>query len=169
MKLKEKVLSNLIDLKLNGLSEALVMQLASPDFDDMDSDIMYSMRFCCEEAAPMGLGAGGLMTQHIYEDEFGLDVWDTENTSRCFLHLVDSQSYYSITGKLPPHPPVTQKEYDVLELQQLLQEELQELWQPPAGLSKDLSCEVAISLDTYGKVKKLQLAFTKNQLMYLFI
>lgn len=36
MKLKEKVFESLADLKLNGLSEALITQFASPDFDDMD-------------------------------------------------------------------------------------------------------------------------------------
>ena len=36
MKLKEKVLSNLVDLKLAGISEALAEQLDSPAFDDMD-------------------------------------------------------------------------------------------------------------------------------------
>jgi len=64
----------------------------------------------CEESA-MGLAAGGLMRQEIYEDESGIDAWDMEHSSRCFIHLVNSESYISITGQKPPHPPVTKKEY----------------------------------------------------------
>jgi hypothetical protein len=59
----------------------------------------------------MGLAAGGLMRQEISEDEYELEVWDTRHTSRCFLHLLDSHSYCSITDGLLPHPPITQKEY----------------------------------------------------------
>jgi len=63
------------------------------------------------EASAMGLAAGGLMRQEIYEDEYGIDAWDTEHASRCFIHLVNSESYSEITGHKPPHPPITQQEY----------------------------------------------------------
>src|SRR5262249_23017703 len=36
-------------------------------------------------AAPMGLAPGGRMRQHIYDDEHGLDAWDQEHASRCFV------------------------------------------------------------------------------------
>lgn len=65
---------------------------------------------CCEPPA-MGLAAGGLMRQEIYEDTYGIDAWDTEHSSRCFVHLVNSETYASITGKNPPHPPITKREY----------------------------------------------------------
>ena len=64
----------------------------------------------CEEAS-MGLAAGGLMRQEIYDDEYGIDVWDTEHSSRCFVHLVNSDSYSAITGHKPPHAPISKKEY----------------------------------------------------------
>ncbi len=32
----------------------------------------------------MGLAPGGLMRQEIYEDDYGLDAWDTSAASRCF-------------------------------------------------------------------------------------
>jgi len=60
----------------------------------------------------MGLAAGGLMRQEIYEDKYGIDAWDTDHSSRCFVHLVNSESYADITGHLPPHPPLSKKEYE---------------------------------------------------------
>lgn len=59
----------------------------------------------------MGLAAGGLMRQKIYEDIHGLDAWDIENTSRCFIHLLNSQSYRAVTGQLPPTQPITAEQY----------------------------------------------------------
>ncbi len=83
---------------------------------ETDLDYLDTPVFCrrapevCEESV-MGLAAGGLMRQEIYEDEYGIDAWDTEHVSRCFVHLVNSELYASITGQRPPHPPVTKKEY----------------------------------------------------------
>lgn len=61
---------------------------------------------------------------------------------------------------------VTQKEYDALALQQLVQEELQHYWQPPSGLSKDLLCEMAIELDGQGSVKQLACVRSSGVLVY---
>jgi len=62
--------------------------------------------------SPMGLGAGGCMKQEIYEDPNDLDVWDTSDTSRCFVHLFNALQWREITGENPPNPPVTAKEYE---------------------------------------------------------
>lgn len=57
-------------------------------------------------AAPdMGIAPGGRMKQDIYKDTFSLDDWDTENCSRCFIHLANSLAWKSITGAVPPHAP----------------------------------------------------------------
>lgn len=61
---------------------------------------------------------------------------------------------------------VTQKEYDALALQQLVQEELQHYWQPPSGLSKDLLCEMAIELDGQGSIKQLACVRSSGVLVY---
>lgn len=60
----------------------------------------------------MGLGAGGQMKQEIYQDEHNVEVWDAEQTSRCFVHLCNSLVWREITGTNPPQPPVTAKEYE---------------------------------------------------------
>jgi hypothetical protein len=72
-------------------------------------EVFYDM--CCREGSAMGLAAGGLMRQQIYEDEYGIEVWDTEHASRCFIHLVNSEAYASITGHKPPHAPISKQEY----------------------------------------------------------
>lgn len=59
----------------------------------------------------MGLGAGGMMTQQIFEDEFGVDAWDQENGLRVFVHLANSDQYEQITGKKPPTAPIGPDEY----------------------------------------------------------
>jgi hypothetical protein len=63
-------------------------------------------------AAPaMGLAPGGRMRQHIYEDEHGLDAWDQERGSRCFVAIANSLSWRAITGEAPPSLPPTARDY----------------------------------------------------------
>lgn len=61
---------------------------------------------------------------------------------------------------------VTEQEYDALMMQQLLQEELALHWQPPDGLSHDLSCEVKVALDNRGGVKKVDIIKASGVLVY---
>ena len=60
----------------------------------------------------MGLAPGGLMRQEIFEDSYGFDVWDQEVRSRCFVHLLNSAQFCSVTGAAPPHEPPNAKEYN---------------------------------------------------------
>ena len=59
----------------------------------------------------MGLAPGGLMEQDIYEDEHGIETWDTSTRSRCFVHLLNSLQYLQVTGREPPTRPPTASEY----------------------------------------------------------
>lgn len=43
-----------------------------------------------------------LMRQKIHEDSHGFCAWDTRISSRCFVHLVNSQVYSILTGDQPP-------------------------------------------------------------------
>ena len=51
------------------------------------------------------------MHQEIYDDPYGLDEWELEATSRCFVHLCNSLVWNSITGSHPPHPAPISKRY----------------------------------------------------------
>lgn len=64
-----------------------------------------------QESTSMGIAAGGLLEQEIYEDRFGVDVWDTTAAARCFVHLVNSEQYQKITGNCAPHKPITKNDY----------------------------------------------------------
>ncbi|BCX80696.1 hypothetical protein MIT9_P0272 [Methylomarinovum caldicuralii] len=69
---------------------------------------------CCYSLSmdmEMGLAPGGLMKQKIYEDEYGIDSWDQEHGSRCFVHIANSAVYETIVGRKPPHEPPTAREY----------------------------------------------------------
>jgi len=59
----------------------------------------------------MGLAPGGVMRQSIYDDEYGLEVWDVDHTSRCFIHIVNSNQFQLITDHNPPTKPITAKQY----------------------------------------------------------
>ena len=59
----------------------------------------------------MGLAPGGLMQQEIYEDEHGIDAWDTSLCSRSFVHIVNSVQHLHLTGCLPPGMPPTAQDY----------------------------------------------------------
>ena len=59
----------------------------------------------------MGLAPGGLMRQEIYEDEHGIDAWNTSVCSRCYVHIVNSVQLLHLTGCAPPAKPPTAKDY----------------------------------------------------------
>jgi hypothetical protein len=59
----------------------------------------------------MALAMGGSMKQDIYRDGRLLSHWDTENGSRCFVHLANAMVWRQITGQAPPTVPPTAKEY----------------------------------------------------------
>ena len=65
----------------------------------------------CSPISEMGLGPGGLMRQEIYEDEHGIDAWDTSVCSRCFVHIVNSVQLLHLTGCQPPATPPTAQDY----------------------------------------------------------
>jgi hypothetical protein len=84
-------------------------QLANDARFDCDS-ISY---LCAPRSSPsMGLAAGGKMKQKIYTDHEGIDAWDQKHASRCFVHIVNSKDYASITGSEPPHRPIRSADYD---------------------------------------------------------
>lgn len=59
----------------------------------------------------MGIAPGGLMRQEIYEDPYGINAWDTEHASRCFVHILNSNQWQKTTGMLPPGKPITAYDY----------------------------------------------------------
>merc|ERR1711939_1211531 len=61
----------------------------------------------------MGIAAGGLISQKIYADSRGPRWYDNERSSRCFVHVVNSKDWETVTGgKLPmPETPVSAKSY----------------------------------------------------------
>ena len=59
----------------------------------------------------MGLAPGGRMRQSIYDDPHGMDVWDQDHSSRCFVHILNSLQYAQVTGHEPPTQPPTVTDY----------------------------------------------------------
>ena len=46
------------------------------------------------------------MRQEIYEDDYGYDAWDLDASSRCFIHILNSEQWHKVTGKpIPGSPP----------------------------------------------------------------
>ena len=60
----------------------------------------------------MGLAPGGRMRQEIYDDPYDLSDWETNNTSRCFVHIANSLVWRALTEEQPPTVPPTAAEYD---------------------------------------------------------
>ena len=61
--------------------------------------------------AGMGLAPGGRMKQEIYADEYKMEDWDLEHSSRVFVHICNSLVWHDLTGKWPPTVPLTAREY----------------------------------------------------------
>jgi hypothetical protein len=67
--------------------------------------------FLAVTSTASGLAPGGKMRQEIYEDPYRLADWDTEHTSRCFVHIANSMNWQQITGEQPPTTPPSAKQY----------------------------------------------------------
>lgn len=89
----------------NNIFRSKSVFLDSPIYASATSGAMNNV------CADMGLGAGGYMTQQIYEDHYGLDVWDQTKGLRIFIHLLNSQQYTFVTGKSNPSKPLSSKDY----------------------------------------------------------
>jgi len=91
------------------------------DWQASDSACENSRGIDCMEAsedffipvkADMGLGAGGQMTQQIYDDPYGKSVWVKKGqSSRTFVHLANSFAWEAITKYKPPPSPCTAENY----------------------------------------------------------
>ena len=81
-------------------------QMVSESYDECDF-ISFLM-----SAPRMGLAPGGKIKQEIYTDEEGIEAWDQKQASRCFVHIVNSSDYASITGSMPPHRPILSSDYE---------------------------------------------------------
>ncbi len=66
---------------------------------------------CMSMCVSMAMAAGGSIHQEIYEDEFGIDVWDWDAASRCFEHIANSTAYERMTGQPPPSTPLCEQAY----------------------------------------------------------
>jgi hypothetical protein len=62
-------------------------------------------------AASMGLAPGGRMKQDIYDDPFNFDDWDHTQSSRCFVHIANSEMWREFTGEAPPTVPPSAADY----------------------------------------------------------
>lgn len=87
--------------------EELVAKRGEHYYDDMlpVPDVCYSME------PDMGLAPGGLMRQEIYDDQYGFDSWQTDEKSRCYIHLANSLKFQDITGNAPPTEPPSAEAY----------------------------------------------------------
>ena len=72
-------------------------------FEDIFPDNIMAKR--------MGIAKGGRIEQEIYEDTFDANDWDLSCSTRCWVHLCNSELWEQITGEKPPHKPFSAKEY----------------------------------------------------------
>jgi len=59
----------------------------------------------------MGIAAGGKMKQKIYKDKYGRQWWDEERAARCYIHIINSKEWTSMTGKPMPDTPISAQSY----------------------------------------------------------
>ena len=64
-----------------------------------------------ESAVRLGVGAGGLIAQHLEPDENNPRIWDIANSKMLNVQIVNSNDFYVITGNPPPPTPVDVQTY----------------------------------------------------------
>lgn len=62
----------------------------------------------------MGLGRGGEISQKIYPDSYGLEVWNSSPMGLARFYLVSSKDFKQITGYDAPPTPITYQKYQEL-------------------------------------------------------
>ncbi len=67
-------------------------------------------------ATSMGLGRGGEISQKIYPDPYGVEVWKEQPTAVEMIYLVSSEDFKQVTGYAAPPTPVTFEKYQQLGL-----------------------------------------------------
>ena len=75
------------------------------------SEVLFCMETGAPPTASMGLAPGGRMKQEIYDDPYGLDAWDLRHGSRCFVSLLNSSQWMTVTGTRPPSEPPAARDY----------------------------------------------------------
>lgn len=58
-----------------------------------------------------GFSRGGKIRQKIITDRYGLDVWDLTRSHRCFVTVLNSAQWRTVTGEAPPHRPPSASVY----------------------------------------------------------
>lgn len=70
-----------------------------------------SIEACCGSMDTMGFGAGGRITQEIYEDRIPAEHWDEPSALSCEVQLVPAASWPELTGERVPTEPPTSAQY----------------------------------------------------------
>jgi hypothetical protein len=100
---------------VHGGIQVLVYPMKRQVYEDLcaqRSKMVFDLAPCARLAGPdMGLAPGGLMRQEISDDEHGIDAWDQDAGSRCFVHLMNSVAYLQATKHLPPQEPPSAADY----------------------------------------------------------
>lgn len=97
-------------MKLDVYKELFAYRLKESEIP-LINDKIYFSRASKKDVSEMGFAPGGLMRQKIYDDYYGFSAWDTNASSRCFVHIVNSQEYHNLTGNLPPTKVYTAQDY----------------------------------------------------------
>ena len=106
-----------IEAQITGKEETGGIQLTVYEpkpgkFPDKPPEVAPAkMQYMAEAGMEMGLEAGGRIKQKIYEDPYGIDVWDQQNCETVYVYLVNSEQYRAITGLEPPSTPVSVETY----------------------------------------------------------
>lgn len=96
---------------VGGIQLLVVPGKPMPVPQDSRGALLLPRMAMLQEASAMGLGAGGLMTQHIYEDRHGFDTWQQARAARTFVHIANVELFREITGMAPPPSPISAQDY----------------------------------------------------------
>ena len=62
----------------------------------------------------LGLGAGGMITQRLYPDPYGLEIWQPSPAAIARVHLLETTDFLRLTGEEAPPSPIDSDTYNSL-------------------------------------------------------
>lgn len=80
------------------------------DQTTLEEGVTLNLRIRDPEPVTLSIGPGGSISQEIHADTSNPRLWDVANSRILYVHIVNSNEFESITGRIVPESTISRKE-----------------------------------------------------------